>query len=58
MLRGISVVVGLVSLGTCLLIPVLYFWGSVTEDAYKQVLTVASLGWFVAATIWATRKPR
>ena len=57
MLRKIAAVVSVASLGICLAAPLLYFRGSVDESTYRQILTAGSVGWFVAATIWATRKP-
>jgi hypothetical protein len=56
MLRGIAAVVSVLSLGICLVAPLLYFWGSIGDSVYKQFLSAASVGWFVAATVWATRK--
>jgi hypothetical protein len=52
MLATISVL----SLATCLVVPMLYFHGAIGEATYKQALTAASLVWFMAAPAWATRK--
>ena len=40
----------------CLVVPVIYFHGGVDEAAYKNTMTAASVGWFVFATLWGTRK--
>lgn len=57
MIRTIAAVASVLSLGICVAAPLPYFWGSVDESTYRQVLTVGSVVWFVAATVWATRKP-
>jgi len=46
----------LVSLLACLAIPLLYFWGQVTLAAYKNLLSGASLAWFVFATLALNRR--
>ena len=40
---------------TCALVAFFYFWGSVTMQQYKTILFVASILYFVFATLWATR---
>lgn len=55
-MRYVFALVSIVSLVTCLVVPVIYFHGGVDEAAYKNTMTVASVGWFVFATLWATKK--
>ena len=43
------------SLVTCTLVAFYYFWGSLTMSQYKTILFVASILYFVFATLWATR---
>lgn len=43
-------------LGLCLVAPFLHLFGRLDEAAFKQVLTWASLGWFVFATFWVSRR--
>lgn len=44
-----------ISIGTCLVIPFMFLSGSVTESQYKNILLLGSFGWFVFATLWASR---
>jgi hypothetical protein len=43
----------MVSLAVCLAAPLLYFLGSWSEARFKLILLIASVGWFVFATLWA-----
>jgi cephalosporin-C deacetylase-like acetyl esterase len=43
-------------LAGCLAVPVLYFIGLFDAVTYKRVLLALSIGWFVFATAWATRR--
>lgn len=45
-------------LAVCLAAPAMCFLGRLDEAAYKNILAVASLGWFVFATAWAARGTR
>ena len=45
-------------LALCLAAPVMCFLGRVDDAAFKNILAVASLGWFVFATAWGTRGTR
>jgi hypothetical protein len=56
MTKGLAVVVSMVSLFLCLLSPLLRFQGVIDESTYKQIFMGASIGWFIAATTWATRR--
>jgi hypothetical protein len=57
-MKPILAVLSLASLGTCLAAPFLYFFGSLTMEAYKGLLLAASLTYFFFATLWATRRAR
>ena len=46
------------SLLACLSFPLLYFWGQITLETYKDLLAAASLAWFVFATIALGRRRR
>jgi hypothetical protein len=50
----------LVSLGTCLAAPLLFFLGRISEGTYKTLFLLASVAWFVLATARtaARRSPR
>jgi hypothetical protein len=50
--------VSLLSLGVCLLAPVLFFLGKFTEKNYKLVFLIASIAWFIFATLWAREKKK
>ncbi|MDH7511735.1 MAG: hypothetical protein QHH14_02170 [Clostridiales bacterium] len=43
----------LANLAVCLLSAVGYFLGKLQASEYKLAFLVASLGWFVFATLWA-----
>jgi hypothetical protein len=43
----------ILSLVVCLGAPVLYFLGAVSQSQYKLILALASVGWFILATLWA-----
>lgn len=43
------------SLAACVAAPLLRFLGLLEEDAFKTMLLLASLGWFVFATLKQTR---
>ncbi len=55
MSRGIVVLPAALCLIACLLIPMLFFHGQITSEAYKSALLIASLGWFLCAAILAGR---
>jgi hypothetical protein len=44
------------ALAACLVIPPLFFAGHIDELTYKNRLAVASLAWFVFATMYAARR--
>jgi hypothetical protein len=50
--------VSLLSLAVCLLAPVLFFLGKFTEHNYKLVFLIASLAWFIFATLWARKRKK
>jgi hypothetical protein len=56
MTKKLSIILSLASLITCLAAPILHFLGKMSAETYKLVFMIASLGWFVFATLWA--RPR
>lgn len=52
MTRSILRVAAALSLLVCLAAPFLYFWQSITESSYRNLLAAASVAWFLFAT-WA-----
>lgn len=55
-MKTLYLVLSAASLAICLAVPFLYFWGRLSLADYKTVLAVASLAWFVFATLWAGRR--
>jgi hypothetical protein len=53
--RRLAPALGLASLAVCLLSPVVYFRGSLGEDAMKIAFLIASVSWFAAASYWSAR---
>lgn len=49
-LKGLLGALALLSLAACLVFPVLYFLGRISEGGYKTGFLIASIGWFVFAT--------
>jgi len=45
-------------MAVCLAAPLMCFLGRLDEVAYKNILAVASLGWFVFGTAWGARGKR
>jgi hypothetical protein len=35
-----------------------FFWGSLDQQTYRNLLLAASVSWFVFATMWARRKEK
>ena len=33
-----------------------FFWGTLDQQAFRNILLGATLSWFVFATLWASRK--
>ena len=52
MTRSILSVAAALSLLVCLAAPFLYFWQSIAESSYRNLLAAASVAWFLFAT-WA-----
>jgi hypothetical protein len=50
--RSILRSAAVLSLLVCLAAPFLYFWQSITEGSYRNLLAAGSIAWFVFAT-WA-----
>ncbi len=55
MLRKLSLYIAVTSLMACILAPVLRFLGRIDMAAYRGLLALATVCWFVFATIWALR---
>ena len=55
-MKNLYLVLSAVSLAVCLAAPFLFFWGSLSLLECKQLLAVASVGWFVCATAWVSRR--
>jgi hypothetical protein len=45
-----------VCLLSCLVLPLLYFLGRMDMDSFRNLLAAASVGWFVFATAWQSRR--
>ena len=58
MSRTVLAILSGASLLACLIAPFLYLRGQVSVEGYKQFLLVASVGWFVFATLWASYSGR
>lgn len=58
MIRAVAGALAAVSLAVCIASPLLYFLGAYGESAYKQILALASLAWFVSATAWLALRAR
>jgi hypothetical protein len=54
-MRYLAGIVSIACLAGCLVAPMMYFQGVLGEPAFKWVTALASMGWFVFATLWATR---
>jgi hypothetical protein len=46
------------SLIACTGVAFLYFWESITMSQYKMILFIASILYFIFATLWATQPRR
>jgi hypothetical protein len=55
-MRVLHGVLAAASLTWCIVAPFLYFLGRITMDAYKTQLFLASIAWFVLATVWAATR--
>lgn len=49
-------VLSLLSLGSCLASSILCFLGKFSARSYKLVFLIASLAWFILATLWARER--
>jgi len=48
----------IISLLLCLVSPLLHFFGKISMETYKWIFLFSSLGWFVFATLWASKRKR
>ncbi len=53
--RIISGIFSLVSLALCLAFSVVHFLGRIDADRFKSGFLLASIAWFIFATLWAGR---
>lgn len=56
MRKTISGAVAALSLAACLGSPLAYFLGALEAGAFRLLFALASLGWFVAATIFTASR--
>jgi hypothetical protein len=49
-------ILSLASLAACLISAVLHFLGRISTQDFRVIFLLASVGWFVFATLWA--RPR
>lgn len=54
--KAISGAIAALSLGACLGAPVAYFLGALEAGAFRLIFALASLGWFVGATIFTASR--
>jgi len=55
MQKIVLAVLSLISLCACLLSAILHFLGNLSNESYKLIFAIASVGWFVLATLWAKK---
>ena len=48
----IYAILSILSLAACLIVPFLYLWAKIGERQFKLIFLVASVAWFVFATLW------
>ena len=58
MIRRLAGIAAWMSFAVCLAAPVLYFAGKTNEGGYKLIFSLASVGWFILATMWMTMKKK
>jgi len=56
-MRKVLFVLSALSLVACLAAPLAHFCGCLGFAEYKQVLGIATVAWFVFATLWVRRRP-
>ena len=53
--RILSGILSLVSLALCLVFPIVHFLGRIKADRFKSGFLLASIAWFIFATIRASQ---
>lgn len=53
--RKIYGLLSLVSLALCLVFPIVHFLGKIQSGRFKTGFLLASIAWFVFATLWVIR---
>ena len=56
MLKSAAAILAGASLLACIVTPVSYFQGSMAEPMFQWLFALASIGWFVGATTFVSRK--
>jgi hypothetical protein len=56
MRRFLFAVLSFLSLALSLAFPMIYFLGKMPESRYKLCFLLASVGWFVFASLWASAR--
>jgi type III secretory pathway component EscT len=54
-MKPAAAAVALLCLAACLASSVLFFYDVLASGVFKTIFLVASIGWFAAATFWASR---
>ena len=54
----ILLLLAIASLFAGLTAAIAFFLGSLDQQQFRNTLLAATLGWFVFATVWASRKPQ
>jgi len=53
-MKIIAVIISIISLGACITIPFISFFGVIDFGTYLLWFNIASLLWFISAPIWLT----
>lgn len=54
-MKAIAALISVLSLAVCIGAAIWWFLGRTSEDTYKVLFLVASIAYFVFATLWARR---
>jgi len=53
MIKPLVILASLASLATCIVAPVMFFLDTLSVAAFKTTFLVASILWFIFATLWS-----
>ncbi len=56
--KTLLAILSLASLAVCLAAPILYFLGRLPARDFRLAFLIASVGWFVFATLWAKARKK